>query len=228
MNGRTLESLVELLRDSYGDPELPEVTEPLDLILWENVAYLASDEKRAEAFALLRQRVGTDPAAILAAPQSILLEIARAGGIFPERRVSKLMDIAMLVLSTGEGGLAPALDEAPAVAKNVLRRFPGIGDPGAEKILLFSRRQAVLALDSNGVRVLLRLGFGEEGRSYSATYRSVQRAAQATAPRDFAGLIRAHQLLRHHGQELCRRSSPACEACPLQLSCLYYRDARSR
>jgi endonuclease-3 len=228
MSERSLENLVGLLRDYYGAPEPPTVTDPLDLILWENVAYLASDEKRAEAFALLRQRVGTDPAAIVAAPHSVLLEVARAGGIFAEQRVGKLQDIAQLVLATGEGGLAPLLDGAPAVATKVLRRFPGIGEPGAEKILLFSRRQPVLALDSNGVRVLLRVGYGEESRSYQATYRSVQRAAQASAPRDFASLIEAHQLLRQHGQQLCRRSSPACTVCPLQVSCQYDRDARSR
>jgi endonuclease-3 len=227
MSGRSLEKLVGLLRGYYGEPDPPKVTEPLDLILWENVAYLASDEKRAGAFALLQQRVGTDPAAILAAPPSVLLEVARAGGIFPEQRVSKLKDIARLVLSTGEGELALLLDGTPAAATKVLRRFPGIGEPGAEKILLLSRRQPVLALDSNGVRVLLRVGYGEEGKSYQATYRSVQRAAQASAPRHFAGLIEAHQLLRQHGQELCRRSSPLCTVCPLQLSCQYYRNSRS-
>src|SRR5215469_3366031 len=124
MSRRSLENLVELMRDYYGEPEPPTVTEPLDLILWENVAYLASDEKRAGAFALLRQRVGTEPAAILAAPHSVLLEVARAGGIFPEQRVIKLKDIAQLVLASGEGGLAPLLDGAPAVATKVLRRFP--------------------------------------------------------------------------------------------------------
>ena len=34
------------------------------------------------------------------------------------------------------------------------------GEPGAEKVLLFSGSAPVLALDSNALRVLLRLGFG--------------------------------------------------------------------
>ena len=50
-------------------------------------------------------------------------------------------------------------------------QFPMIGEPGAEKILLFSGVLAVLALDSNGVRVLVRLGVGEERKSYAATYK---------------------------------------------------------
>jgi endonuclease III len=30
---------------------------------------------------------------------------------------------------------------------------------------------------------------------------------------------RAHQLLRRHGQELCRNTAPACDRCPLASSC---------
>jgi endonuclease III len=107
----------------------------------------------------------------------------------------------------------------------VLRQFPGIGEPGAEKILLFSRKQAVLALDSNGLRVLLRVGFGAESKSYQATYRAVQVAAQLSSPQEFDWLIETHQLLRHHGQRLCKRTSPNCPVCPLQATCQYYQNS---
>ena len=38
MGRRSLEHSVRLLRDYYGKPEKPSVTDPLELILWENVA----------------------------------------------------------------------------------------------------------------------------------------------------------------------------------------------
>jgi endonuclease-3 len=56
------------------------------------------------------------------------------------------------------GDLGAALRAAPGKARRALRSFPGIGEPGAEKILLFSGRQARLAPESNGLRVLVRLG----------------------------------------------------------------------
>jgi endonuclease III len=34
-------------------------------------------------------------------------------------------------------------------------------------------------------------------------------------------LIQAHLLLRRHGQELCRRSEPTCDNCPLAADCEY-------
>ena len=224
MSRRSLEHLVGLLRDYYGEPEPPAVTDPLELILWENVAYLVDDQKRMTAFALLKKRVGTAPEAILSAPESVLLEVAKAGGMFPEQRVSKLRTIAELVLSTCDGDLTPRLDGSIARAKKVLRQFPGIGEPGAEKILLFSRKQAVLAVDSNGLRVLLRLGFGEESKSYQASYRAVQAAVQAAGQHEFDWLIETHQLLRHHGHMQCKRTSPLCPVCPLQASCPYYQN----
>ena len=85
----------------------------------------------------------------------------------------------------------------------------------------------MLALESNGLRVLLRLGFGEEKKSYSTTYRLVQKAVEDGLDKDYAWLIQAHLLLRHHGQELCRRTKPECKKCPLALDCDFYqrRDA---
>jgi hypothetical protein len=95
-------------------------------------------------------------------------------------------------------------------------------EPGAEKILLLTRTCPVLALESNGLRVLLRLGFGEEKKSYSTTYRLLQNAAGDGLDKDHHWLIQAHLLLRLHGQELCRRAEPMCDKCPLAADCEYY------
>ena len=80
-------------------------------------------------------------------------------------------------------------------------------------------RHPALALESNGLRVLLRLGFGEETKSYSKTYRLVQEATQGELEEDYPRLIGAHQLLRRHGQEVCTNSRPCCADCPLLPDC---------
>ena len=84
--------------------------------------------------------------------------------------------------------------------------------------------QPLLALESNGLRVLVRLGFAEELKNYSATYRAAQEAVKDQWKEDCDWLIGAHQLLRQHGQESCRRSEPLCNACPLTSRCRYFRD----
>lgn len=219
---RSFAKIIDDLREFYGQPEPPKVTDPLGMILLENVAYLVNDERRQQAFNALRERVGLTPPEILMAHEETLLDIARLGGMLPAGRVEKLRRIAQIALQEFEGDLDRVLKQPPAQAKKSLKKFSGIGDPSAEKILLFSRTQPILSLDSNALRVLLRLGYGEERKSYSSTYRSAQEAIEGEIKKDFDWLIAAHQLLRRHGQELCKTTRPFCSKCPLKASCRYY------
>ena len=219
----TLSGIVVALQAFYGRPKRPKASDPLGMILWENVLYLGNDEKREKAFDLLRKRVGLSAERILAAPENVLREICKTGGILPDVQVQKLRRIAQIVLDQFGGDLRKALGKQtiPQMKKS-LKQFPAIADTGAEKILLFWGKRPVLALESNGLRVLRRVGFGQELKTYGATYRSVQEALKGQFPEDCAWLVRAHQLLRRHGQELCKRTQPLCEQCPLARSCRYY------
>jgi endonuclease III len=212
------------LRRLYGRPKPPALTDPFELILYENVAYLADDERRDEAFRMLREHVGLSPEKILDAAASTLNEVGRRG-IVAEQTVEKLRTIASIAIHDFGGDLSAALRREPKEAVKALRKFPSIGVPGAEKVLLFSGSAPVLALDSNGLRVLLRLGFGVEEKSYANSYKTAQAAADSEIPRTCAARIEAYQLLRKHGQELCKRNHPRCEACPLRPDCAYYQRA---
>src|SRR5271167_3752182 len=145
-------TLVDRLAQFYGEPSPPAVTDPFAMILWENIAYLANDAKRAEAFTELREKVGLTPKDIRKAKDSVLLAIA-GKGIVPANTVEKLRRAAEVAREDFGDDLSPILDKPIAVAKKDLRRFPAIGEPSAEKILLLNRRYPVLALESNGLRV---------------------------------------------------------------------------
>jgi endonuclease III len=216
-----LSQVVEQLQAHYGKQQQPKLDGPWELILWENVAYLADDDRRREAFQTLKRRVGTEPAQILSASDELLLEVTRHG-IMSEHFAEKLRKCAQIALEEFDGDLRPVLKLPFPKAKKALQKFPGIGEPGAEKILLFTRTYPALALESNGLRVLLRLGFGEEKKSYSTTYRLVQKATEEGLDKDYSTLIEAHLLLRHHGHELCKRSKPECRKCPLSPDCEFY------
>ena len=224
----TLNKIVSRLLEHYGKRKAPMTTDPFELVLLENVAYLVSDERRAEAFTALREHCGTKPYEILAAANEKILKATKFGGMHPEQRVHRLKEIALIAMNEFEGDVQEALKLLPlSQAKQALRKFPSIGEPSAEKILLFARVHAVLGLESNGLRVLLRLGFGEEKKNYSATYRSVQEAIRPQLKEDFAWLIDAHLLLRQHGKELCKTNNPKCDECPIRSDCVYY-VSRSR
>ena len=217
-----LQKIISQLSAHYGPARPPVSTDPFELILLENIAYLVSDERRAAAFDLLRQTIGTMPHELLAAANEALLRVATLGGVQPERRAARLREIALIAMDDFAGDLTSALKLPLPKARRALKKFPGIGEPGAEKILLFARAYPVLGLDSNGLRVLLRLGFGEEKKNYGATYRSVQEAIKDQLVADYDWLISAHVLLRQHGKELCKTNRPLCEQCPVRKSCAYF------
>ena len=217
-----LEKTIAQFARYYGPPAPPITNDPFELILLESVAYLVTDERREEAFKLLRKLVGTKPPQILGALSDDLLRVTRTGGIGAEMRAGRLREIALIATTEFDGDLRRALKLPLAQAKQALRKFPSIGDPGAEKILLFTHTCPVPALDSNGLRVLLRLGFGEEKKNYSASYRSAQEAIKTEIVNDCDWLIRAYLLLRLHGKELCKTTKPKCESCPVRTDCAFF------
>jgi hypothetical protein len=87
--------LAELAR--HYTPQ-PHMTDPFALILWENVGYLISDDRRAELFEELAQRVGLQAASLASAPQDVLLDIAKRGGMRPTDRVERLRTIGQLAV----------------------------------------------------------------------------------------------------------------------------------
>jgi endonuclease III len=214
-----LPQAIASLRKLYGVPQRPPTRDPFGLVIYENVVYLASPERRREAFEELRSTVGTSPEAILGAPRSVLKKIA-ARGIIASRVASRIQDCARIAVEEFGGDVAAAVAGGMKDAIRALRRFPGIGQPGAEKILLFAGRPAGLAPESNGLRVLVRLGLAREEPSYARTY-AAGRAAGSALRQKAAALQEAHLLLQLHGQTLCRNKAPACDRCPVARSCAH-------
>jgi endonuclease-3 len=221
--GRMLEfkDLIARLKRHYGEPKLPPAKGPFELIMWENACYLLPDDRRAAVFEALRRQVGLDPHAIWNASKATLLPLAAMGGMRPEVRVFRWREIARITISRFGGDLDRILQEPYAKAKKDLKQFPAIGDPGAEKILLFCGIGPGLPLESNGLRVLTRVGYGKVLKNYAATYRSVQEALQDQLPRDTKSRAHAHLLLREHGKTLCKTNRPLCDQCPMSDSCAF-------
>jgi endonuclease-3 len=210
--------MIDKLEKHYGPPLKPFPADPFQQVLWVNVAYLADDTRRAAAFKTLKRGVGLTPETILHASVATL-RAATAFGILPDRFAEKLRECARIALDDFKGDLDAITTLPVAQAKRALRRFPGIGEPGAEQILLFSGRQPLLAPDSNGLRVLQRLGISPARKSYSAAYAAAREVTSGQLGADTPLMQRAHQLLRRHGRELCKATAPACDRCPLASTC---------
>ena len=215
-----LATLIRRLRTFHGAPVPPPVRDPYRLVLLEQVGYLAADTDRLAAFRLLEQRVGTDPDAILRAPASVLRAVTRRGGaIAVSQRAARLRQVAHRVRAVWNGDLGPVRRLPLAQARRELARYPAIGEPGAERILLLSGSHPVLGLDSNALRVLQRLGYGKPAAQWAKAYRSAQRAGERQLRPTVAARREAYLLLREHGKTVCRRTAPRCQECPIRPDC---------
>lgn len=181
------------------------------------------DARRLEAFELLRARVGLTPEDILAAKPALLLEIASRGGIEGHKRAAHMRDAAEYVRASCGGDLDGAIRAASEQeAMRMLKRLPMTADAGAARILMLSGAHPVFALESNSLRVLTRLGFGQEDKAYAKMQQSALEAvAPAVKGKKADWLGDAHLLLRQHGKTFCKTSAPQCSACVLRPDCAF-------
>jgi endonuclease III len=235
---RPLAGVLDILEKYYGAQEALGPDDPYEMILFVNCGYPATDASCARGYDALKREVGIKPSEILAAPKAKLAKLMRLGGIVPELRAQRLKEIAKLVNEEFGGELKWSLekllqDETKRAekgirqAKKALKEFPVIGEPGADKILLFARLVPLAAVPSACIAVPQRILFGAEDKNYAAGYRAAQEAIAAEVPEKYEARQRAYLLLKRHGQEICKRTKPKCDVCPASSQCLYFRERRA-
>jgi len=227
-----LTQILETLEELYGLQKLAGPTDPYEMIVFLNCGYPASDAKCAKGFDVLKREVGLQPRKLLAAPKAKLAKLMQPSVIVPGVCAERLKEIADKVENELGGDLTAVLqkrmreardqpEKGLKAAKKVLQEFPTIGEPSAEKILLFSGLAPVAAVPSAFVDVPMRLFVGEPGKNYATDYRTARQILDSGLPKTFEARQRAYLLLKKHGQEICKRSKPKCEICPLTAKCAY-------
>jgi endonuclease-3 len=234
-----LADILDTLEEHYGPQRPFGPSDPYERILFINCGYPATDASCTKGYDPLKAEVGTKPEQILKAPSAKLEKLTQPGGMFPELRAERLKLIARIATENFGGDLKWALEElmtdeqTPADkrlrrAKGALKEFPVIGDPGADKILLFSGMMPIAAVPSACTGVPQRILFGREDKNYGRGYRAAKEALAAEVPEKFEARQRAYLLLKKHGQEICKRTKPKCEICPISRMCVYFRENRTR
>src|SRR5215469_4807642 len=232
-----LAQILEILEKAYGPQMLEGPSDPYEMVVFLNCGYPASDAACAKGLDALKRAVGVEPNKLSAVSKAKLAKLMRASAIVPAVCAQRLKDIAGRVKTEFDGDLTAALEQrlgeaqvkpgnvlpenSLKPAKKVLREFPTIGEPSAEKILLFSGLAPVAAVPSAFVDVPMRLFVGGPGKNYAADYKAAREILDSGLPKTFEARQSAYLLLKKHGQEICKRSKPKCEICPLTEQCAY-------
>jgi endonuclease-3 len=215
--------ILDTLESFYGRQRSIAPADPYEFLVWWHCGYPASEERCAKGWQLLSSRIGIAPKQLLSSKTAALVSALQAGGMVPKLRAARLKEIAARVQDDFAGDLRSALARLSASqARKTLKSFPGIGNPGADRILLFGKLAAVAAVPSSCPHVLVRVEHGSDGDKYTAAY-AAARSMLDGLPATFAPRIRAYLLINRHGHELCKRSKPACASCPLEAKCAFVR-----
>ncbi len=166
-----ISELLRKLESSYGEQVPSWPTDPYLFLVWWHCGYPASDTTCAKGWQSLKREIGVDPEEILAASPANLRRALRPGGMVPELRAMRLKEIAARVKDEFAGDLRSAVVGPILQVRKLLKKFPNIADPGADRILLFGNIAPVAAIPSNCPHVLVRIKRGLERESYAVTYR---------------------------------------------------------
>jgi endonuclease III len=220
--GLTVAELLDKLEKFYGKQKPSWPVDPYEFIVWWQCGYPASDAACTKGWNKLKSEVGIEPRNLLAATPGKLAAALKPGGMVPELRALRLKEIAMRLNEEFGGDLRAALVGPLSKVRKTLKKFPCIADPGADRILVFAGITPIAAVPSNCPQVLVRVLYGQEDKNYAVTYREAQDAIATQVPENFDARTRAFLLLKHHGQEICKRAKPKCEECPVSSNCAYF------
>lgn len=218
-----LNQILDRLESFHGAQAAHWPTDPYLFLVWWHCGYPPSEERCRAGFESLNSKLGVSPETLLSATSRKLAHALKAGGMVSELRATRLKEIASRVQDAFGGDLRSHLQRLPlAEARAALKKFPGIGDPGADRIVLFGDIAPAAAVPSNCPHVLVRIESGREPAQYTDTYQQAQRALKTLVPNTFSALMRAYLLLQYHGRKLCKRTNPVCSLCPVADCCAYF------
>ena len=131
-DARSIPEILRQLESLYGNQEPCWPTDPYHFLVWWHCGYPASDTSCAKGWEKLNSEVGVEPRQLLAAGAARLARVLKAGGMVPELRAMRLMEIAGRIQDEYGGDLRAGLAGPLSKVRQALKRFPNIADGGAD------------------------------------------------------------------------------------------------
>ncbi|MGB7594603.1 MAG: endonuclease III [Erysipelotrichaceae bacterium] len=150
-----------------------------------------------------------DAAAMATATQEEIEGFIRRIGLY-RNKAKHILAFAKVLITDYDG-------EVPSQTKKLLA-LPGIGSKTANVIQAVGFAIPALAVDTHVDRVSHRLGLVRE----SADVAQTERTLKHKIPKD--RWISAHHAILFFGRYHCKAQKPACEICPLQGECRYFKE----
>ncbi|MBS1841764.1 MAG: endonuclease III domain-containing protein [Acidobacteria bacterium] len=150
------------------------------------------------------------PLAIENIPLAKLAMLIRPSGYF-RQKAKKLKTFTQFLFSAYGGSLTRMFRTPTPALRDQLLSVHGIGPETADSILLYAGEHSVFVIDAYTRRILERHGLATPAHSYE----DLRSLFESNLPRDPQLFNEFHALIVRTGKHYCRKTSPACTACPL-------------
>ena len=217
MDKRSIEQILRLLIEAYGNREWQPRESPLPVLVQTILSQNTSDSNSNRAFESFSASFGSwDEAAD--ASVSKIAESIRAGGL-GEIKAKYIKQVLEEIRRRRDGFDLDFLRRLPLdEARDWLRRLPGVGMKTASCVLIFSLGMPALPVDTHVFRVAKRLGLVDSKTSVERAHKVLE---SLVPPGD---VYQFHVLLIEHGRKVCKAQRPRCDQCVLREICDSYKE----
>jgi len=152
------------------------------------------------------------PLAIRNISPAKLAKRIRPSGYF-RQKAKKLKAFTHFLFSVYGGSLTRMFQTPTETLRGQLLSVHGIGPETADSILLYAGEHSVFVIDAYTRRIVERHSLATPKHSYE----DLRSLFESNLPRDAQLFNEFHALIVHTGKNHCRKTNPACSACPLNL-----------
>ncbi|MFB6292289.1 MAG: endonuclease III, partial [Candidatus Nanohaloarchaea archaeon] len=185
------------LLEEYGEPDEPDDISGVDYVIETILSQNTNDVNRDKAFQNLKERYGSDYAAIENADLEELTETIRIAGLGPTKAERIQGALETIRGKSGDYSIEFLADMDVDEAKEWLTDIPGIGPKTAAVILCFHFGMPVFPVDTHVHRLAKRYNLVPENASREKTHEILEEKVPDDIKYEF------HRLLIEHGRAEC-------------------------
>jgi len=142
---------------------------------------------------------------VVEAPTEDVQELIRPAGFY-RVKAGRIQEVSQILIDEYGGEVPDTLDE--------LVKLPGVGRKTANCVLVFAFELPAIPVDTHVHRISNRMGLVN-----TKTPDDTEMELSKIAPKEL--WIKLNDLMVQFGQNICKPTSPQCEACPVSYLCDY-------
>jgi endonuclease III len=217
----TLERITEILVQEYDTPDLGNLPDPLDELVFIITTFKTNDSNFRRVFASLRQKFPTWRD-LMSAPLEKVKSVLKPAGLSNQKAPRRIEILKRINKEHGSLSLDFLHHLPDQEVENYLRSFDGVGKKGARCIMMYSLDRQAFPVDTHTLRIFKRLGLLD----WTVKPKPAQDIIQDMVPMPLR--MHLHVNLVVHGRTTCLARNPKCDQCCIAKDCNAYINGEFR